>query len=402
MAYNCPKKTMSNLDFPLPPKYCILRILPNGYQSRSALILNSETNENLVCKSIAHSKFRSDEDRASFIKILGKLKSIVSPVLLPYSEIIDLDSVLLLIRPFLDYPSILSDPTTLVSDINQLISNWNLIASAVIDLHQRNICSLFLKPSNIFFTPGGVYVTDLCPIPIEIDKHHTPNPYDIGFLAPELFTHSEMASRKSDYWSLGILLIYFITRHLPWNSHNILSMIMDITNKNSLSACLSALPSNVKTLIEPLVSFNQNERHIHASVHSIKNETLKVNTDIPANSDDSQILAELQKWSSHNQINDPGIFSLPSDIISRRFPAIPKSVLCDARKRVTIVSNSSILKPGSMSFLKPSTFNSEKLAMSYRSYHQTGLEMCIIRNRSYVPSRNNTISVGKNSTLPHL
>lgn len=107
---------------------------------------------------------------------------------------------------------------------------WKNLLKTYHHLHQHHIFPSFINPNNIFLMQNQyLLVTDVYPPPQDINPLlHSPNPFEIGFLAPEYFAHRIEPTEAADVWALGILLIFMVKGSLPWAHKNVFTLIHSI------------------------------------------------------------------------------------------------------------------------------------------------------------------------------
>lgn len=112
-------------------------------------------------------------------------------------------------------------------DLNQAlevgaIKNYKATIRQIIRMvqtvHKAGILHLDLKPSNIYMDKkGGLKLIDFGSARYLSDAEQEFSFATMGYSAPELFS-GEKVSRASDIYSLGAIIYYFTTGHIPDNS----------------------------------------------------------------------------------------------------------------------------------------------------------------------------------------
>lgn len=134
------------------------------------------------------------------------------------------------------------------------------IVSAVCYMHEMNYAHRDLKPENILFTSYfNLKICDFafCDVGINEQKKAKKSVGTLSYCSPECILNKELDSRKSDIWSLGVILYLMTTGKLPWNRNNQSLMIRQIIKaKYNLPNCSNSLQS----LIREMLKLDPNER----------------------------------------------------------------------------------------------------------------------------------------------
>lgn len=272
-----------NEFFPLPPQYIIQNEVPAGCLGHSAIISQVSTGKLLFCKSIKKESIGNEEKIQRFRERLDHIQAVKNPYVLSYSDIIENDEYILLIRPYIEEPPLIeafaelnisseeNENTNFAFNDQQIFSFWKNICHCFQNMHSHHISPNFIKPQNIFIIKDSVIVvTDLYPPPADIDVMiHSPNVFTIGFLAPEFFNQGRTGA-FSDLWSLGVLFSFMLTRSLPWSSKNIFTMVQQINTCNiKFSKPISPI---YEKIIRSLLQLNPDKRELN--IENISNNNI--------------------------------------------------------------------------------------------------------------------------------
>lgn len=104
------------------------------------------------------------------------------------------------------------------------------IIETIIQIHKHLVIHRDIKPENICFDEmGNAKIIDFSISCFVDDSYITNEPGgSIHFQAPELFQSGFSDGRKSDAWSVGIMLYVFLTNEFPFNSESELELQLDI------------------------------------------------------------------------------------------------------------------------------------------------------------------------------
>ena len=251
----------SSPRFPIPSNFLFQNELPPGFLGPTAIFLDLDTNQLYVCKSFEKQRIGSEEQIRILRERLDQIKSIKSPHIVPYEKVFENDRMLFLIRRYIDTQPITETiPELDHIDVAEWMSTWKNVVRVFLHLHSHGIAPSFIKPNNVFLTKDkSVIITDLYPPPNDMNwMLHAPNPYALGFLAPEYFTQKEPPAAPADMWGLGVLLVLIMTSQLPWNTKNVFTMLHQINSLKMTFA--SEIPPEVESIIRGLLVIDSKKR----------------------------------------------------------------------------------------------------------------------------------------------
>ncbi|XP_072542633.1 ribosomal protein S6 kinase alpha-3-like [Salminus brasiliensis] len=108
--------------------------------------------------------------------------------------------------------------------IDQAKRWFSQLVSAVVYLHQQNIVHRDLKCSNVLLTADDrIKLTDFSLVRIsrgfpDLSETYCGTPH---YAAPEVLLHEPYDPKRSDVWSLGVILYTMVTGSLPFDSNNL-------------------------------------------------------------------------------------------------------------------------------------------------------------------------------------
>lgn len=236
------------MEHPFEPNYTITNDLSNGFLGRTLLLKHNESSALFVCKMISKEFLGNQDMVKAFIEKIKHLQDLNLMFIVNYTEILETESTIYLIRPYFQSQTLsnfLQSPIK-QHDVN-IVALWKTIARSIMILHNNNISSLPIKPSNILiFNEKFISLTDMYEIKSNIrwsletvDRKH------LLFIPPEFFTDSAKLGPRSDTWSLGVLFAFMKGATLPWNCSNVFTMVKKITN--------GEIPTNLPEDCAPMV-----------------------------------------------------------------------------------------------------------------------------------------------------
>lgn len=245
----------------LPPGYIFVNEIPSGFLGRSMIVEETATHQNFLCKIANSSRIGKKTQVQEFMAYMEYIQKLKHPKILPYNRIIEQGETIFVFRPFLEKISLFAQISDCINtNAEVLFKIWKDITEVYKFLHQHNITSNFLKPSNIFISEDySVTITDLYP-PLHdmsvVFKQN--NPISFAFLAPEYFNGSPAPNASSDSWSLGLLLYYMFKGQLPWNTKNLFTMMKQVNL--GVDGLKKPIPQEVEFIVENTVQVDQNRR----------------------------------------------------------------------------------------------------------------------------------------------
>lgn len=265
----------------IPSKYVFKKELSRGFMSRTSIFEDIGTGKFYVCKTFEKENFRNLE-LANISSHIAKTTQQQFSFVQPYTEKYETDEYLMLIRPYIAGDCLTETISSAdESNFEQLYNIWKTIFDHFSELHSFGICPNFIKPNNIFILKNGsVILVDLLPPPTDVDLMlRSISLFYIGFLAPEFFSAKENIGKESDLWSLGVLLVFMLTKSLPWKSNNIFTMLQQINSCNLVTA--TKIPDEYMCVIDSLIQNKPELRKL--------NENISFNKKIVTIADDKKV-----------------------------------------------------------------------------------------------------------------
>lgn len=241
------------MEHPFEPNFTIMNDLSNGFLGKTFLLKHNESSGMFVCKMISKEFLGNSDMVKAFIDKIKHLQDLNLTFIVNYTDILETETTIYLIRPYFNsqtLSSFLQSPDK-QHDVN-IVALWKTIARSIMILHNNNISSLPIKPSNILiFNEKFISLTDMYEIKSNIrwsletiDRKH------LLFIPPEFFTDSTKLGPRSDTWSLGVLFAYMKGATLPWNCSNVFTMVKKITNGELPTGLPEDCSANVERMLQ--------------------------------------------------------------------------------------------------------------------------------------------------------
>ncbi|MES9542308.1 protein kinase [Actinomadura sp. NPDC000600] len=138
-----------------------------------------------------------------------------------------------------------------------------LLAEALTEIHAARILHRDMKPANVLLGPDGPKVIDFGLVDLtEADESLTQTGLRLGtpvFMSPEQVESAKDLTPATDVYSLGVTLLYALTKHLPYqamNGHALYFAIADPDKKPDLSG----LPASLAPVVEAMTAHDPRVR----------------------------------------------------------------------------------------------------------------------------------------------
>ena len=266
--------------FPVPRGYVFLKHLGRGPMGCSEIV-RSMDGRIYVCKEIIKERIGNMERIQRFKERIDHIKTLRSPFVIPYVDLVEDETRIILIRQYFKNGALLESQEQLaLFPHNKLFAMWSVLARTIYHLHQHHIGPNFIRPNNLFFYNGTcIVITDLYPSPADVNLIlHSMNPTDLCFLAPEFFTQKYFPDTQADIWSLGVILTFLVTGEIPFNTKNVFSMITEISSCTMNVS--KPIPSDIYSVIHSCMEIDPKKRSPIPSLINIKEKEEKELDDV--------------------------------------------------------------------------------------------------------------------------
>ena len=154
--------------------------------------------------------------------IYNKLKDCIHPNILKYNNYYKKNDYSIIVSYYLDGKSLTDYLKNNISE-NKIRKIFSKIISAIRYLHKRRIIHNDLKTDNIMIVNDDPIIIDF-DLSLCLSKSSVNDSLIIdrtvgtqNYIAPESF-HLSIYSKKSDIWSLGIILYFMLTKKFPFSN----------------------------------------------------------------------------------------------------------------------------------------------------------------------------------------
>ncbi len=191
----------------LNEKYQTLMPLDNKTPSQTFLVCNRQTNALMVKKILEKSQK----------PIYFKLSQIKSSYLVPIHEIIETETNCIVYETYISGESLESILAQNMLDTNTITRYISMLLDVLSILHKEDIIHRDIKPENIIISNDGILKLLDFGIARKYDSNKQSDTVIMGtagYAAPEQYGFLQ-TSKKSDIYSLGVLMNVMLTGELP-------------------------------------------------------------------------------------------------------------------------------------------------------------------------------------------
>lgn len=210
----------------VPPtigEYDFHKVIGTGNSSIVVLASNRKTQRKSACKVVPRSILSDERKMSSLTTEIQNLQSIHHPNIIEVHDILFGDDNIYIFLEYCAHGELLNYVIEHEKMPLPMVKKFFCqLCSAVRFLHENGIAHRDLKPENVFLDENlNVKLGDLG-FSKRADRNtlmETPcgSPY---YVAPEVLAGDGYDGRKSDIWSLGVLLFGLATGTLPWTAQN--------------------------------------------------------------------------------------------------------------------------------------------------------------------------------------
>ncbi len=182
-------------------------------------------------------------------------------------------------------------------EIDQVIKTFKTIAGAVAILHKNNLLHLDLKPENIMITDSGIKLIDFDLSEALASENSASQQFSgsVIYSSPEQCNRSAKPDRKSDIYSLGLILLEMLTGKLQYSDASFEEIVNYHINgiTEQLNQNLSKLSDEVKDVVQKAISLDPTQRFLQVDDMITALEDNELETD---NKDEDEIESILEDY----------------------------------------------------------------------------------------------------------
>lgn len=250
------------IDIPVKfGKYDYVRTLGSGSFSVVALVVDRTTNAQYACKICSRQLLIERNIFDRFEREVRTMQSLRHPSLVGLEDVVFDSQLIYLVMEYCfngELFQVIADQGRFEESVARRI--FTQIVSGMIYIHSHDIAHRDLKPENILLDADmNAKITDfgLCH-PVDTNTLLT-TPCGSPFYAPpEIISNQPYDGKKSDVWSLGVVLYTIVTGALPWQESNQVQLFRQILDADYRIP--RYLSPGLRDLISRLIRADPNDR----------------------------------------------------------------------------------------------------------------------------------------------
>ena len=242
-------------------KYDYVRTIGSGSFSVVALIVDRQTNSQYACKICSRQLLLEKNIFDRFEREVRIMQSLKHPSLVALEDVVFDSQLIYLVMEYCfngELFQVIADQGRFQENVARRI--FTQIVEGMIYIHSRDIAHRDLKPENILLDHDmNAKITDfgLCH-PVDSNTLLT-TPCGSPFYAPpEIISNQPYDGKKSDVWSLGVVLYTLVTGALPWQESNQAQLFRQIMDADYRIP--RYLSPTLRDLISRLIRADPNDR----------------------------------------------------------------------------------------------------------------------------------------------
>lgn len=235
--------------------YLLETLLGSGQYGKVYKAKNIETSEYFAVKSIKTAHLQKMRLENTIQNELTILKSISSPHIVKFLELKQTPTHYYMIYEYCNGGTLEGHLRTVPTlSENEALSIFGQIVEALRVLGNRGVVHRDLKPSNILFHNGVLKVADfgfarILKKPTEMMETMVGSPL---YMAPEIL-QGKAYDKKSDIWSLGVILYQLIFGRVPFEENSLPALIKKTGNFEKSELFRDKKPSKIVDLLAKML-----------------------------------------------------------------------------------------------------------------------------------------------------
>jgi serine/threonine protein kinase len=222
----------------------------------------------VALKFLSASMLGSDADRQRFLREAQACAMLDHPNIAAVHEIDEVDGQTFIAMTYVDGPSLAARMADRAFNVEEALDVGIQIALGLGEAHAKGIIHRDIKGANILIsTRGQVKITDFGLAHLAGRSRLTKSGTTLGtpaYMSPELAL-GNTTDRRSDIWSLGVVLYEMLTGRLPFDGQFEQAIVYSIINEDPqpLSALRRGLPADLDRIVLKALAKRPEERYQH-------------------------------------------------------------------------------------------------------------------------------------------
>jgi serine/threonine protein kinase len=222
----------------------------------------------VALKFLSASMLGSESDKQRFLREAQASAMLDHPNIAAVHEIDEVDGQTFIAMTYVDGPSLAARMAERALNVDEALDVGIQIAQGLGEAHGKGIVHRDIKGANILLTARGqVKITDFGLAHLAGRSRLTKSGTTLGtpaYMSPELAL-GNTTDRRSDIWSLGVVLYEMLTGRLPFDGQVEQVMVYSIINEDPqpLSALRRGLPADLGRIVLKALAKRPEERYQH-------------------------------------------------------------------------------------------------------------------------------------------
>lgn len=222
----------------------------------------------VALKFFSPSALGNDADRQRFLREAQAAAMLDHPNIAPVYEIEEADGQTFLVMAYVDGPSLAGRLSQRPMAVEEALDVGIQIAQGLKEAHGKGIVHRDVKSANILLTAyGQAKITDFGLAYLAGRSRLTQSGTTLGtpaYMSPEL-AQGVPADRRTDVWSLGVVLYEMLTGRLPFDGQQEQVIVYSIINEDPepATALRPELPVELDRIIRKALAKRPEERYQH-------------------------------------------------------------------------------------------------------------------------------------------
>jgi serine/threonine protein kinase len=222
----------------------------------------------VALKFLSASMLGSESDKQRFLREAQASAMLDHPNIAAVHEIDEVDGQTFIAMTYVDGPSLAARMAERALNVDEALDVGIQIAQGLGEAHGKGIVHRDIKGANILLTARGqAKITDFGLAYLAGRSRLTKSGTTLGtpaYMSPELAL-GNTTDRRSDIWSLGVVLYEMLTGRLPFDGQVEQVMVYSIINEDPqpLSALRRGLPADLGRIVLKALAKRPEERYQH-------------------------------------------------------------------------------------------------------------------------------------------
>ncbi|MBN1825595.1 MAG: protein kinase [Candidatus Eisenbacteria bacterium] len=222
----------------------------------------------VALKFLSPKALGSDEERSRFIHEARAAAALQHPNICTVHEIDEVEGKAFIAMAFIDGPSLHQRIARGPMTIDEVIDTASQLCQGLQEAHEKGIVHRDIKPANVMVdSKGRIAIMDFGLAKSAARSKLTQESTTLGtvaYMSPEQ-ARGEKVDRRSDIWSLGVVIYQMVTGLLPFRNDHETALVYAILNEypEPLTALRTGVPMELERIVDKAMTKDREERYQH-------------------------------------------------------------------------------------------------------------------------------------------